>query len=110
MAGTGALTEIVAVERETTDPAGEADPTFIEIGRLRAEVKPLRASESERAGAVRTLSVYSFRVLNRAARAIVIAPDHRLRWGDLVFNVREVRLPSPQEPFAEIIAETGVAL
>lgn len=110
MSGTGGLTEIITIDRETTDPTGEADPTFIEIGRLRAEVKPLRASESERAGALRTISVYSFRVLSRAVRSIGVAPEHRIRWGDLLFNIREVRLPAPQEPFAEIIAETGVAL
>lgn len=110
MAGVGRLTEIISVDQETTNADDEDAPTFLEIGRLRAEVKPLRATEAERANAVRTVSVYQFTVLARAAAAIGVTPQHRIRWGSLEFNVREVRTPPPQVPFLDIIAETGVPL
>lgn len=112
--GVGDLDQVVAIDRETTTAGAEIEPTWSEIGRARAAVTPLRATESEREGALRTVQVYQFRVHSGAARAIGIAAKDRLRWlthpsaPATAYNIREVRMPSTAVPFLDIIAESGV--
>lgn len=106
----GSLRELIHIDCETNAPDAEDEPLWLEIGRLRAKAEPLRASEQEREGAVRTIQVYQFTCLTRAVKAIGVAANHRLRWGSLSFNVREVRTPDDGKTFVAIIAESGVTL
>lgn len=107
----GRLSEVIAVEIEDGQGAdAELAPIFREIGRMRADVRPVRASESEREGAVREVQVYLFKVLTSALRAVpVSSTGHRIRWQGRAYNVREVRSPVAREPFTEIVAESGVS-
>lgn len=106
----GKLTEVVAVDVEDGQGIDEIEPIFREVARMRAEVKPVRATESEREGAVRDVSVYLFKVHTSALRATPIAAvSHRIRWAGRIFNIREVRAPMAREPFTDIVAEAGVS-
>ena len=102
----GTLTETIAIDVED----GQGDAEWREICRMRAAVKPVRASEAEREGALRTVQVYLFKVLTSALRAMPVTASHRIRWKGTSYNVREVRSPVDREPFTEIVAESGVTL
>lgn len=106
----GSLKEVIGVDAETNAVDAEDEPTWMEIGRMRAAVKPLRATETERQGSIRTMKVYQFWCLTRAVKAIGVTANHRLRRGSEFFNVREVRMPDDTTTFVEIIAESGVTL
>jgi head-tail adaptor len=107
----GRLTEVIAIDREDPPADEEGDPFWVEVARMRASAKPVRASEAEREGAVREIQVYLFTVLTSALRsAPVSATGHRLRWKGRAMNIREVRRPVDQEHFTEIVAESGVGL
>lgn len=107
----GRLSETIAIEIEDGQGADdEVPPIFREIGRMRAGVKPVRASESEREGALREVQVYIFTVLTSALRAMpVTSTDHRIKWNGRAYNVREVRTPIARDPFTDIVAEAGVS-
>ena len=111
----GNRSEIVAIDAAgplLADGGGGGVSTWSQIGSLWADVKPQRATEAERAGAERTLSVYLFTVLTVDARALGLDPAHRLRWSDpvsgreRVFNIREVRAPKYRQAELEIVGET----
>lgn len=106
------MTEIVALDIEDSQGEDEGDPVWREVvPRLRAAVKSVRASDAERDGAVRDIQVYLFRVYAAALRETPIsASRHRLRWLGRAYNVREVRVQGAREPWAEIVAESGVTL
>ena len=107
----GRLTEVIRVDVEVGQAPDEIAPIYREIARFRAEVKPGRATESEREAAVHEVQVYIFKVLTSALRAApVTAVGHRIRWAGRTFNIREVRTPVAREPFTDIVAEAGVSL
>ena len=102
----GKLTQIVYVDEEVAQEDTELEPIWSEVGRLRAAVKPVRATESERAGSQRQTQVYLFTVHTAALRAMPVASTtHRFRWSGRAYDVREVRDPEPRVPFTEIVAE-----
>ncbi len=105
------MTEVIAIDAELAPVGADRDPAWTEIGRMRAAVKPVRASENEREGALREVQVYLFSVHTPALRAVpMTAAAHRLRWNGKVYNVREVRGPIARQPYTEIVAESGVTL
>lgn len=107
----GRLREVIRIDAETAqDEDDEAVPAWTEIGVMRAEARPVRASETEREGALRTVQVYLFTVLTSERRRVGVSSLHRIRWGSMAFNVREVRVPSDNVALTEIVAETGVTL
>lgn len=105
----GDLDQLVVVEtaiRAGDGMGGGPVSGWATAGEIWASVLPLSASESERHGKARSLSVYRFRVLTEAISAIDVTPAHRLVWGGRIFDVREVRAPPPSSPFTDMIAET----
>lgn len=103
------MREVIGIEAE--DGRGDDDETearWTEIATMRAAVKPVRASESEREGAMRTVQVYLFQVHTADLRTVAVTARHRIRWGQIVLNVREVRHPPANDPITEIVAEAGV--
>lgn len=112
----GKRSEIVTIEAKAVPVAdgggGFSPAVWSPLGKLWADVKPQRATEAERAGAERTLSVYLFTVLSIDARAIGLDPAHRLTWLDpiagrvRVFNIREVRASKLSAHDLDIVGET----
>lgn len=109
--GLGRLREVIVIDREVPQVDGaELEPSWVELGRLRAAPQPVRASEGEREGAVRTIQVYLFTVIAADLRRLAPTTRDRLRWNGWEFNIREIRLAVTSEPMTEIVAETGVTL
>jgi head-tail adaptor len=104
------MTALLTVERETVDSGIDSDEQqdWASVGSVRAEVKPIRFSESERQGAMRTTKGYLFRVYTAAVRQLAITEADRFVWDGITFNIREVRIPEARTRFTEIVAEAGV--
>jgi head-tail adaptor len=105
------LTAVLTVQRETVDTGIDSDEQQVwsTVGKLRAEVKPLRFTEDERQGAMRTVKGYLFRVYTSAVTAMSLTESDRLLWNGLTLNIREVRSPDARIRFTEIIAEAGTS-
>lgn len=110
MPGSGAKTELIAVERYVTTPDGGGGNTraWAQVGQLWAEAQWIGGGEASRQGALRTLSRYKFIVLTAAAEAIGITPEDRIVWQGDLYNIRERPQRLPRKPETEIVAETGV--
>lgn len=106
MTGAGALDQRVRIDKPTRndDGQGGAALTWSEHATVWAAIRPLRATESERQGAVRAVNVHMFTIRRR----MDISADMKLVWTGEDFNIREVRRPRSHEQFLEIIAEQGV--
>lgn len=105
------MTAVVTLQREAEhlDPESDEAQDWREAGTFRAEVKPLRFTEDERQGAMRSVKGYLFRVYTSAVNALSITEADRLVWNGLTLNIREVRLPEARVRFTDIIAEAGVS-
>lgn len=107
----GPKTELVSFSRESRTPDGYGgfSRTVTTVGELWAEVRPQRATEAERAGSVREMTVYLLTCHAEAVRALGI--DHTViaTWGGRKLNVREVRLGPTRSADCDIVAEFGVA-
>ena len=71
-------------------------------------MKTVRASETERQGAVRTLSVCMFSADSKSVSARGVTTSDRLIWRARAYNIRELRAAKSIVPDIDIIAETGV--
>lgn len=109
MSGAGARCQPVALQRltRTPDGAGGATEAWADVATIWCDVKPLRASEQERQGAVRALSVYQFSADAMTVAAHSTTTADRLAWSGRVFNIRELRTPKSSVPDIDLIAETG---
>jgi head-tail adaptor len=107
----GPKREVIIIDAEQAQADGdEIEPLWTEIARMRAEVTPVRASETEREGALRTIQVYLFAVHAAAHRAANVTSAHRIRWGGRIFNIRETRVGMTNSMDVEYVAETGVTI
>lgn len=100
----------ITIERESTSLAADSDEeqVWASIGTIRASLKPLRFSDAERQGAVRTVKGYLFECYAGEIRALAVTEVDRIVWGDETLNIREVRMPDERTTFVEIVAEAGV--
>ncbi len=107
--GAGARAEPVTLQRltRTSDGMGGGVETWADVGLIWCDIKPLRASEAERQGAVRSLSVYQFSADAMSVKAKAASPSDRLVWQGRAYNIRELRTPKSAMPDIDIIAETG---
>lgn len=106
----GPKTELVAfvAESRTADGYGGYARTTSTVGEVWAEVKPQRATEAERSGAVRELTVYLITCSAEAVRALGITHAMRAIWNGRTLNIREVRLGPSRTADCDIVAEYGV--
>lgn len=107
------LAEIITIERETLTDDGDGHThtsAIATLGTMYAAVKAVRASESERQGALREVHVYLFTVHAAEVRELDIRSRDRIVWSGKAMNIREVRLGPAREAFAELVAEWGVTL
>ncbi len=101
---------VCTLQRDGSDIGidSDEDQEWTTVDTFRAEVRPLRFSESEREGAVRAVQGYLFIVHTSTVRALSITAADRIQWNGRTMNIREVRDPDPGVRFTEIIAESGV--
>lgn len=101
---------VCTLQRDTSDIGidSEEAQAWTTVGTFRAEVRPLRFSESEREGAVRAVQGYLIVTHTSTARALAITAADRVLWNGRTLNIREVRDPDPGVRFTEIVAESGV--
>ena len=74
-----------------------------------ASVKPVSANEAEQAGRKASATTY----IIEAVRNETFTTEDSLVWltaGELVMNIREIRLPSKRTSLMTIVAESGVTL
>lgn len=107
----GPKTELVAFTRESRTPDGYGGyaRSVTTVGELWAEVKPQRATEAERAGSLREMTVYLLTCHAEAVRALGIDHTTLATWNGRKLNVREVRLGASRTADCDIVAEFGVA-
>ena len=101
---------VCTLQRDSSNLGIDSDEaqTWTTAGTFRAEVRPLRFSESEREGAVRAVQGYLIITHPSTARALAITAADRVLWNGRTLNIREVRDPDPGTRFTEIIGEAGV--
>lgn len=77
-----------------------------------AKVQSVRASEDETQGGLRQVQVCLFTIRRQVAVALDAAGGSALRilWSGKYYDVREIRLGPPDQPFTEIAAESGKAV
>lgn len=104
----GDLDQLIAIEAATRagDGMGGGPVSgWSPVGELWASVLPLNASEAERLGKARTLTLYRLRVMTEAVAELGVSTTHRARWEGRVMNIREVRTPPASSIFTDLIAE-----
>lgn len=101
---------LCTLQRDSSNIGIDSDEAqaWTTIATFRAEVRPLRFSESEREGAVRAVQGYLLVLHTSTVRAHTITAADRVLWNGRTLNIREVRDPEPGVRFTEIIAESGV--
>lgn len=111
MPGAGDLDELISIERQTRtgDGGGGATVSWAEVTKMWARAQWLRGGEGERQGAVRELAVYRFTVLSEAVTSAALTTSDRVVWNGEFYNIRERPRRQADQPFTDIIAETGVA-
>ena len=97
---------------DTADGGGGYTPGWV-LWRdnVAAKVKTVRASEDETQGGLRQVQVCLFTIRRQVAALLDAAGGTALRilWNGKNYDIREIRLGPPSEPFTEIAAESGKA-
>jgi head-tail adaptor len=94
---------------DQADGSGGAIPGWRLWRRVSARVQTVRASEDETNGGLRQVQVCLFTIRRPVAAALDAAggSSMRITWRGKHYDIREIRLGPPSEPFTEIAAESG---